>query len=290
MRLLLHFSFFFVTTIACTQISDIARIEYVGIPGQNNEVTYDRFRAMFNYPIKVKEDAYCVIGLDYSYVSLNIEEALIPFDPEPLSRFQLLDLNVGYTYKMNETWRFAARFAPGISSNLTASSLNLEDVAFSVDIVFINNKKDVELPKKPTQLILGVSISNNRGFPVLPFVSFYKKFHSNWSYNLGVPKTNLQWHISERNRLKAVVRLDGFSGNLQSGFLVNETLADRFRLQMIVGGLRYEYKLSKYIECYLNSSYVLRSSAALRDGPRTNIFEITEKNSLYVKTGVRFKV
>lgn len=289
-RILVHIIFFFVTAIAYTQISDIARLEYVGIPGQNNEVTYDRFRAMLNFPIKVKENAYFVIGADYSYVSLDIEEALIPFDPKPLSRFQLLDLNLGYTYKVNKTWRFAARLAPGISSNLRARNLSLADVAFSADIVFINNKKSVTAPQKPSQLILGISISNNRGFPVLPFISYYKKFHPNWSYNLGVPKTNLQWHISERNRLKAVMRLDGFSGNLQNGFLVNEVFADRFRLQLLVVGLRYEYKLSKHIEYYLNTSSVLRSNAVLREGPRRDVFEVTEKNRVYVKTGIRFKV
>ena len=290
LRIVILVYFFVLTTSIDAQISDIARLEYVGIPGQSNQVSYDRFRAMINYPIKVKEDAYFVVGLDYSTVNLEIDPAIVDFDTESLRRFQLIDLNLGYTYKINTSWRFAARLAPGISSNLTASSLNLEDVAFSADIVFINNKKDAESPKKPTQLILGVSISNNRGFPILPFVSYYHKFHDKWSYNLGVPKSNLQWHISEKHRLKSVVRIDGFSGNLQNDIPVGDDLADRFRLQLLVAGLRYEYKWSKNIESYINGSYIFSSSAILRRGTRTNLLEVTDKNPVYIKTGLRFKV
>ena len=278
----------YITTQA--QISDLARIEYVGIPGSGEGVTYDRYRAMVNYPIEVKKDTYFLVGLDYSYINLEIEEALVPFDPEPLNRFQLLDLNVGYTYKMKNDWRFAARLAPGFSSNLTASKLSFEDVAFSADVVFIKNKKKVELPQKPTQLILGVSVSNNRGFPILPFISYYKKFHPKWSYNLGVPKSNIQWHMHQNHRLKAVVRLDGFSGNLQNGFAVNESIADRFRIRLLVGGLRYEYKCTKNLEFYINGSYIIDSNVVLQEGTQNSLLEITDRGTAYVKTGVRFKV
>lgn len=285
---LLIFSFCYF--VGQSQISDLARIEYVGIPAKGEGVTYDRYRAMVNYPIEVKEDAYFLIGLDYSYINLEIEQALVPFDPEPLNRFQLIDLNVGYTYKMNKDWRFAARIAPGFSSNLTASKIGLDDVAFSADVVFIKNKKNVVLPEKPTQLILGLSVSNNRGFPILPFISYYRKFHPKWSYNVGVPKSNLQWHIHNNHRLKAVVRLDGFSGNLQNGFVVNGEIADRFRLRLLVGGLRYEYKLSDHIEFYINGSYIIDSNTVLREGPNDNLLELNDKSTGYVKTGIRFKV
>ncbi len=289
-RTLFAFCLFCTYILSQAQISDLARIEYVGIPGNGEGVTYDRHRAMLNYPIEVKEDAYFLVGLDYSYVNLEIEPALVPFDPEPLNRFQLLDLNLGYTYKMRNDWRFAARIAPGFSSNLTASKLSFEDLAFSADVVFIRNRKKVDLPKKPTQLILGLSVSNNRGFPILPFISYYKKFHSKWSYNVGVPKSNLQWHLHEDHRLKAVVRLDGFSGNLQQGFVVNESVADRFRIRLLVAGLRYEYKCTKNLEFYINGSYILDSNAVLQEGTQNSLFELTDKNTAYVKTGVRFKV
>ena len=82
------------------QISDLARIEYVGIPTKGEGVTYDRYRAMINYPIEVKKDAFFLVGLDYSYINLEIEAALVPFNTEPLNRFQLIDLNLGYTYKI----------------------------------------------------------------------------------------------------------------------------------------------------------------------------------------------
>jgi len=290
LKFIFTFCFSVFVSVIYAQISDIARVEYVGVPGQSDQVSYDRYRAMFNYPIKVKEDAYFVVGLDYSYVNLDIETTLVPFDAGILSSFQLFDLNVGYTYKLNKDWRFATRIAPGLSSNLTSNNVTIDDLSFSADVVFIKNKKDVELPKKPTQLILGVSISNNRGFPILPFVSYFRKFHPKWSYNFGVPKSNLQWHISEKHRLKSVVRIDGFSGNVQNGILIDDELADRFRLRLLVGGLRYEYKLTKNIESYINCSYILSSSAVLRRGANNNLLELSDRNPVYVKTGLRFKV
>lgn len=272
------------------QISDLVRIEYVGVPIDREGISYDRYRALINYPIKIKEDAFLLVGLDYSYINLDIEPSIVPFNTEPLNQFQLLDLNVGYTYKVNPDWRFAARLASGFGSNLTTNTINGDDLSFAADVVFIKNKKDAQLPKKPTQLILGVSVANNRGFPILPFISYYKKFHPKWSYNLGVPKANLQWHINQKHRLKTVVRLDGFSGNIQNGLAVNETIADRFRLRLIVSGLRYEYKVSKNIEFYINGSYILQSNAVLREGANRTLFELNDKNSGYLKTGLRFKV
>ena len=198
--LLITALFFPLTTHA--QLSDLARLEYVGLPEQNTGFAYNRFRALFNYPIKVKEDAFFVVGLDYSYISVDKEDNAIPFDVSELDDFQLLDLNIGYTFKMNEDWRFGARFQPGISSNLKARNLSFEDAVFSGDVVFIKDKKESENVKKPYRLILGVSLSQNRGFPILPFISYYRKFHPKWSYNVGIPKTNLQYHLSEANRFK----------------------------------------------------------------------------------------
>lgn len=290
-RTLLFLGSFFCLLNVSAQISDLLRIEYVGTPINNDVVAYDRYRALLNLPIKVKENTYLLVGLDYSSINLDIAPSIATFDTEPLAQFKILNLNLGYTYKVSPDWRFAARLASGFGSNFTTNRLKTDDLSFATDVVFIKNKKDVELPKKPTQLILGVSVANNRGFPILPFISYYRKFHSKWSYNIGIPKANFQWHINDAHRLKAVVRLDGFSGNIQNGLLVNESLvADRFRLRLIVSGLRYEFKLSKHVEFYINGSYILQSNASLRKGIDQTLFEFNDQGDGYIKTGLRFKI
>jgi len=280
----------FFSSCMCAQLSDLARLEYVGLPGDsNNGSSFNRFRAAVNYPIKLKEDTYLFVGLDYSYIDYNVDEDIVSFDPDEISDFQLLDLNIGYTFKMNEDWRFGARVQPGFSSNLKARNLSFEDAIISGDVVFIKDKKDNDIPYR---LILGVSVSGKGGFPILPFISYYRKFHPKWSYNVGVPKMNLQYHLSEKQRLKLVARLDGFRSNLQRGVELgnNQETASRFRQQLVVGGLRYEYKFTNHLEYYINSSYILSNTVELRDRSSNTLAEIPEDNDLYIKTGIRFKL
>ena len=193
------------------QLSDLAKIDYTRLPKGSSDVGYDRLRGLFNYPIKINEGSFFLVGLDYSKIELSFDRRIDAFDIDAIEDFQLLDLNIGYTFKMNENWRFGARFTPGFSSNLV-KNLSFEDAVFSGDIVFIKDRRHDEKIKKPYRLILGVSYSGNRGIPFpLPFISYYRKFHSNWSYKLGVPKSNIQYHLSKKSRFKLVAELDGFT-------------------------------------------------------------------------------
>lgn len=276
------------------QLSDLARIEYVGLPGgSNGGASFSKYRALVNYPVKLKkEGAYLVVGLDYKHISFDVDQDVIPFDSEGLSRIKQFNFSVGYTYKINDDWRFGAQVKPGYSTNLDVRDITFDDVTLAANIVFIKDKKSDLIIKKPYRLILGLAVSGSGGFPVLPFISYYKKIHERWSYNLGVPKTQLQYHLSERSRLKLVTRIDGFSTNLQNGLVTGEGTekAQRFRQRLLLGGLRYEYKLSKHLEVYVNGSYIIDNSLELRDDSRETLFKFEEDNSFYLKTGVRLKI
>ena len=85
--------------------------------------------------------------------------------------------------------------------------------------------------------------------------------------------------------------MDGFSANLQRGVLIEEgVIAERFRTRLIVGGLRYEYKLTDHLEFYFNGSYIIDNSSELRDNNQNTLFTIDEDSRFYVKTGIRFKI
>jgi hypothetical protein len=290
-KLILVIFLLLITAVTNGQLSDLAKIDYTRLPKGSSDVGYDRLRGLFNYPIKVKEGSFFMVGLDYSKIELSFDSGIDAFDIDAIEDFQLLDLNIGYTFKMNENWRFGARFTPGFSSNLV-KELSFEDVVFSGDIVFIKDKRHNEKVEKPYQLILGVSYSGNRGIPFpLPFISYYRKFHPNWSYKLGVPKSNLQYHLSEKSRFKLVAELDGFTSNIQGGLLVNgDEIADKVNMSIIIGGLRYEYKFTNHLELYFNVSNILSSSATLKDRKNNSIISLNKNNTYYFRTGIRFKI
>ena len=279
------------STFCSAQLSDLARIEYTKFPKGNTNVGYDRLRGLFNYPIKVSENNYFLVGLDYSKIDLTFDSSIDAFDIDAIEDFQLLNINIGYTFKMNENWRFGARFTPGFSTNLV-DKLSLEDVVFGGDIVFINDKKNDKNVSRPYQLILGISYSENRGIPFpIPFISYYRKFHPNWSYRLGVPKSNLQYHLSKRSRLKLIAELDGFTSNIQGGLLVNgNELADKANMSIIIAGMRYEYKFTKHLELFFNLANIISSRANLIDKKNTTIISVNKNNTFYFRTGIRFKI
>ena len=280
--------------VSFAQLSDLAKIEYVGLPeSSDGGASFNRYKAVVNYPIKLKQEgAFFIVGLDYRYITFDADEDLIPFDSEDLSEIKQLSLSFSYTYKINEDWRFGAQIQPGYSTNLDVGDIGFDDAVLSGNVVFINDKKEDETVKKPNRLILGVSVSGNGGFPILPFISYFRKFHPKWSYNLGVPKTQLQYYISERSRLKLVARIDGFSTNLQNDLPISPGVepAERLRQRLILGGLRYEFKLTDHLEVYFNGSYVIDNSIELRDDSRDTLFDFEEDNSFYIKTGIRFKI
>ena len=289
------FLYFFTLTIysGFAQLSDLARLDFTFIPLSGSEgIEYTRTRALFNVPIALKKekDQYLFLGLDYSNINLNIEDD-IPFDIDQLDDFQLLDFSITYTQKLKNNWRLGIRLKPGFSTNLTASSLSFADLVLSADAVLIRERDIDEIRKE--RLILGVTYSENRGisFP-LPFISYYKKFHEKWSFSVGIPKSNLQYHFSSRHRLKVYAELDGFTANIQEGMpiLDGSGRVDTFNLFLLVSGLQYEYHFAKRFELYARSAFLLINNTRLRDRNRDNIFELSNDSSLYLRTGIRLRI
>lgn len=275
------------------QLTDLARIDYTFVPDITSGIEYSRARAMINYPIKLKKkDNYLLLGLDYSNIHLRINRTDFPFDKSLINDFQSLDFSIGFTKPVKNNWRFAIRVKPGFSTNLIAKSISFEDVVISGDIIFVKNQEKSEENKYPYRLILGVSYSENRGIPFpLPFVSYSKKFHEKWSFNLGVPKTDLQFHISHKQRIKLYAELDGFTANLQNGVLLNDnTTAETINMSVIIGGLQYEYYVTEHLQIYTRSAYIFSNNASLKDKNHDRIYTLDNKPSLYLRTGIRFKL
>lgn len=273
------------------QLSDLARVEYTIIPSGASNIEYSRKRGLFNVPIKLKEDTYLFAGIDYSSIDLVFDKEISEFNQEEIEKFQIVDLNLGFTYKMNEDWRFAARLIPGFSSNLRNRELLFDDMVLSGAVVFIKDKKNDTSLSKPYRIIVGMAYSGNRGIPFpLPFISYYRRFHRKWSYNIGIPRANLQYHFSKNIRFKLYAQLDGFNANIQRPLLVNDgPEADRIRMALIVGGLRFEYNFSKHLELFVNTTYIFNNNVQLRR-KHERIISLDDGNLLHYQGGLRFKL
>ncbi|MCH2195552.1 DUF6268 family outer membrane beta-barrel protein [Kordia sp.] len=272
------------------QLSDLARIDYTYIPNAKSNIEYERFRALFNYPVKLKgDDTYLFFGLDYSKINLK-SEVEFPFPTGDLRDFQLLDLSIGYTTPMRNNWRLGIRFQPGVSTNLVADALSIKDIVLSGTVIFIKQGKKYN--GKHQTLILGVSYAGNSGFNFpLPFVSYFKKFHPDWSFNLGIPKTNLQYYFSQKHKLKAYAQLDGFTSNLQREVaLIGGKEARSINMSLILSGLQYEYNFTKRLQLYLRAAYIFSIDTELRNKNRNMIFSLDNEAKIYLRTGIKFKI
>ena len=108
---------------------------------------------------------------------------------------------------------------------------------------------------------------------------------------MGIPKSNVQYHFSKKSRIKLVAELDGFTANIQDGLLIDQNkTAETINMSIIICGLRYEYKFTKHMELYCNFGNILYSSAKLRDSKKVKIISINKDNTVYLRTGLRFKI
>jgi len=288
-RYVLVLCFFFVCQFSTAQLTDIARLEYSFIPQSNSEDQYTRLRALLNYPIEVKNNSYFIIGVEYNRVFLNLEENY-PFDTSVLDRIHIIDLNIGYTFKWNEKWRLGAKFNPRIASTLT-KSINADDYFMNGGVFLINDRTKDESLKRPYRLILGLTYNATTGIPFpLPFISYYRKINEKWSFNAGVPKSNLKYTFNKENNVQAFVGLDGYLAHLQDAVIINGENIDHISLSVAIGGFGYEYCFTKHLVAYMYTGYTFRLNNVLRNKNREEVFKLDDVNAFYLRTGIKFKI
>ena len=281
--------FLFVFQFSIAQLTDLARLEYSFIPQSNSEDQYTRLRAILNYPIEVKEGSYLIVGAEYNRIFLNLEENY-PFDTSVLDRIHIIDLNIGYTFKWNEKWRLGAKFNPRIASTLN-KSLNADDFFMNGGVFLINDRTKDDNLKRPYRLILGLTYNATTGIPFpLPFISYYRKINEDWSFNAGVPKSNLKYTFNKENIVQAFVGLDGYLAHLQDTVEINGQNIDHISLSVAVGGLGYEYCFTKHLVAYMYTGYTFRLNNVLRNKNRDEVFKLNDVNAFYLRTGLKFKI
>ena len=278
------------------QATDLVRVEYTHFPQSNSDNSFSRFKSFLKFPIKLNDSgAYLIPGVQYENVNFQYKDAEI-FSTEKLEHLQSYSFSLGYTFKMTQEWRFGVEGEAIATSNFETKKLQNEDVEYTASIYFIKSKEDDQLIQ-PWRLILGLrySTSTSVSFP-LPIVNYYRRFHSKWSYTLGVPKTNLRYYLGENSALQAFVTVDGFYANIQEKFRTNavaskdERFAQNISLTTVLSGIGYELNLSKYFSFYIYAGHSLINDVRLRDENQDRVYTINDRNSLYGRTGLKFSI
>lgn len=296
LKTFLVFSAIGISSITYSQSTDLARIEYTYFPQSDSDNSFRRFRSFVNFPIKLNEKgAYLIPGIEYENTNLKYQDNAM-FNTRELEHFQSMEFTLGYTYSMSEQWRFGAQGGAKVASNFERGDILNDDVIYTGAVYFIKTTED-ERYEEPVRLILGLAYSTTSGIPFpLPVINYYKRFSSDWSYSLGIPKTNLKYYINDKNSLQAFATLDGFFANIQRNFDVNpmntsqEDIADNISMTIVLAGLGYEYNFTKHLSFYLYTGHTLLNNIRLRDENLDKVYIINETNSFYGRGGLKFSI
>jgi hypothetical protein len=271
-----------------SQTPDLIRLEYTVLPENDSGIRTNRYRAVMNAPIKIKSDNYLVIGAEYNRYDFRIGQEL-PFDYSTIDRLHIVDFNLGYSFNWNETWRFIGAVQPRLASNFLIGIEN-NDFRVNLSAVLMKEKKDID---QPFRLILGLSFNSATGLPFpLPIVSYYKKFHPNWSYSIGIPRQEFKYHSnSGKHVLKTALFLDGYFVNIQNSIsLPDNLIGESISASALVVALGYQYKFTKEISLYGILGYSVLQEGLIRDGSRNRAFTLNDEGNIYLRTGFKIGI
>ena len=270
------------------QLTDLARIEYSFIPKSKSEDQYTRLRLLLNYPIKVKEDSYFIIGTQYNRIILNLRD-YPNLDESFIETLTILDVSFAYTYKMNEKWRAAFKVTPRLASTLN-EKISSDDLFINGGVFFIKDRTKAE-DITPYRLILGLTYNTTAGIPFpLPLISYYREFAEQWSYTVGVPKMNLKYRFDDKKNMQAFIGLDGYFAHLQRPTQIANEDVNSISLSIVATGLGYEYQFTDHLVAFAYTGYTLRLNNILRDDDRNEVLQLDNLNSFYLRTGLKFKI
>jgi len=285
------------------QTTDLARVEYTYIPFSKSKNSLNRYRALVQVPIPLDEekDKLFIIGLEYRYVDVSIEdrEDVPVFNENLVASIQQMAMYVGYVFKPTQHWRFGAKFGVRLESDLVGDPLN-DDLIYDFGVYAIGDyTDDVADGKKPRRLILGINYASvpGRWYP-LPLINYYKEFHPNWTYTLGVPKTNVRFYLnrSRKDAIQAFATIDNIYGNLQNGFVPLSPTenhegkkAESIQQTIALLGLGYEHFFTKNLVFYAYAAHSVYNDLRLEDANGDKIYKINTDNTPYFRAGLKFK-
>ena len=270
------------------QSSDLFRIEYLNLPNSDSKNSINRYRVFVQAPLKISDGNYIVLGGEYRYTDLSLDN--VPFSTDDLNSIQNIEATVGYLHKSKTTdWLYAGNMGARISSNFE-TKLTSDDYIYVIRGYAIRDRTAEGKADKPNRLIFGFEYTTTpgRNFP-LPILNYYREFAPNWTYTLGVPKTNIRYKFDAKNHVQAFVTVDNIFANIQGNKVVDGKLYEKIASTMVLSGLGYEHYFTKHLLYYGYIAYTISNDFRLQDKERKEKYVLEDKNSLYFRTGIKFK-
>lgn len=284
------------------QTTDLARIEFLHLALSKSDNSIQRYRALVQVPIPLKnsKDNFFVVGTEYRYLDVNIRdtEDVLAFGSHQINSLKRLDLYLGYTWKFNDNWRFGAKAGTKFQSDFEGKLLG-HDFIYEFGIYAIKDKrKNVAEGRKPYRLIAGINYSTTPGrwYP-LPILNYYQEFHPNWTFTIGLPKTNVRYYLnnSHKDAVQAFATLDNDFANIQDNFVPfsiqnsESKVAESIQTTIALMGLGYEHFFTDHLVFYGYAAYSVYNDFRLEDRDGNKIYNINTENSPYFRAGLKFK-
>ena len=264
------------------------RLEYLSIPENESGVKTERYKALFNLPIKLNENKdYLAVGGEYNRFDMGYTVDL-PFRKDDMIRFHVIDFNLGLIKKWNENWNLVTILTPRLASNLLDGVIR-DDFFMNASAAFWKEKPKAD---KPFRIVLGLTYNSTTGIPVpLPLIHYYRRFDPNWSFVIGVPKSNIKYHIDKKHSLELALFLDGYFMNLQNDIVLdNGLVASRISFNSLVGTLGYQYNFSDNFSFYALAGSTLVQQGKLRNRDRGEVFLFNNDSNFYLRTGFKIGI
>lgn len=278
------------------QDTELVRLEYSYIPQSDGDNNYKRFRFSGNLPIPLRtEGSYLVLGLQYRNNSVQFSDELLEAEFNSPFSFQTYGIELGYTFKMKNNWRFGTKLSFGVTSDFQGQGLVSDDFRYRGAVFFVKTYKDERQDTK-ARLVMGTQYTTPAriSFP-LPIINYFHKFHPKWSYSLGSPKTSIKHYFNKKNTLQAFVGLDRFYSNLQKNSVVSDVngqniVAENISALIINNALGYEHYFTEHLLFYIYGGYTIFNEIRLRDVVNDREYIIDDNNTIYLRSGFKFKI
>lgn len=269
------------------QTPDVFRFEYMLMPRNSDEAKLSRIKLVANVPIKIGKNDNIIFGGEYNRMAFDLRRKE-PYNDVVTRTFHVADLNLAYILQYNQDWRFVGVLTPRLSSTLT-NDIGEGDVSLNATVGAIRDMPELE---KPTRLVLGLAYNSTVAVRVpLPIIYFEKRFHPNWAYVVGAPKSGMKYFINERHMLQTEFILDGYYVNLQNAVISSDSgVASSISTSVALFTFGYQYSVANNIFFYGYAGHTLFQAGVLRDDDRNNIFTLNDEPSFYFRAGFRIGI
>nr|WP_299384500.1 DUF6268 family outer membrane beta-barrel protein [Allomuricauda sp.] len=270
------------------QSSDVFRLEYLNIPENDTGIKTQRYRFLFNLPIRLNQKKdYLITGLEYNRLDVGYSRDF-GFDKSELNRLHVVDFNLGIITKWNENWNFVGILTPRLASNFTDGTLTDDFFLNATATLWKENSK----AEKSYRIVLGLSYNSTTGLPIpLPLVSYYRRFHPNWSYTLGIPRSNFKFYPAKKHSVELALFLDGYFINIQDNIVLPDNqIASKISLSALVAAIGYQYNLTKRMRFYTLVGRSIEQEGKLRNDDRGDVFLLNDEANFYIRTGFKISI